>query len=456
MSETTTIKGTWWLPENPDRKLIGEISYSPVDGAELDLFEHFFDQLSTDRFTVWGITVKGKPVSLFDCHTMNITMHMPGARLGKVSSNFGVVGGHYAFAEEMQFVEVTADLSHLFEWARTTGINVEPFKSDNKLHITQARLPDVYLGRHGDLSVRLEFSSKFSPGYGRCELTEYCHLRVSSGELASYEKLEEVIHRIQHFIALGVARPVYALSVKAFTQSAEEIEQQPVEIIRAISVTPTGKRLMPHELQFGLNDLQPDPSFYVQNFLDKHDQLKPVCDLYFSTIYHSDMFLRQRFLALAHAVEAYHRIFFGGQYQSTDEYANGLQKKLIAAIPDEIDRDFKASLKTKLQYLHEFSLRKRIRDICEQFADMLEPSLGNPIKFACSTSELRNRLTHADSEAGEQANPAEWKELWLKSEQLSLLLEVCLLHQLDFSEQKIRELLPRNRRPERIFLNKNR
>ena len=117
MNEDVTIKGLWWLPNQPEKQLAGEITYGPASGARLSLLDHFFQDANLEGFTVWGMTAKGKPVTLFDCYTKNLTMHLPGARVAEVSSYFGVVGGHFSAPAEMKFAKVTADLSHLHEWA---------------------------------------------------------------------------------------------------------------------------------------------------------------------------------------------------------------------------------------------------------------------------------------------------------------------------------------------------
>src|SRR5437773_3680392 len=129
MSEEIRVKGTWWSPEQPGQRLPGELTYSSTGGAELDLFGHFFetsdDSALRRPFTVFGTTVRGRPVTLFDCRTRNLTTHLPGGRSAQIRSNFGVVGGHFATRQEMRFCRVTARFTDLAEWAARTGIRVQ-------------------------------------------------------------------------------------------------------------------------------------------------------------------------------------------------------------------------------------------------------------------------------------------------------------------------------------------
>ena len=456
----TKIKGLWWLPGNPEKQLSGEITYGPTSGVQLSLLDHFFKDSTLDSFTVWGMTVRGKPVTLFNCHTKNLTMHLPGARVAEISSYFGIVGGHFKSPIEVKFLKVFAELSYLHEWTWTSGIKVVPKESGNGWQIAQEMIPEIPLGTFDPFSLALKFTGHLSPGFGDCKLSEDCVFSIEAKELTPYESFQDLIHRFQHFVALGVSRPVYALSVSARVDKPKQVFQgqeiyEEFEIIRKLSHgNEKLESLTPHDMQFCLADLQPQPAQFLKRFFDKHQLLEPVCDLYFSTLYNREMYVQQQFLSLAHAVEAYHRAFIGGKYQPDDTYRNGLQKILWAAIPQDVDADFRASLKNKLKYLHEFSLRKRVQDICVRHAAVLKPFLGEATQFAGAVADQRNWLTHPDAAAEDRPKETDWTGIWLKVEQLSLLIEVCLLQELGFDDDAIAKLLPRNRRTRAIHLNR--
>jgi hypothetical protein len=460
VSETTTIKGTWWLPENPDRKLVGEITYSSTGGAAIDLYDYFLEEWSTAPLTVWGITADGKAVTVFDGYTRNMTEHSSGAKVSKIASNSAVIGGHFESKGHLKFYEVSASLSHLQRWVWSTGIHITPDNSGMKWAITQERQPDISLGMVDGLELVLQFEGQLKPGFGNCELSETCFLTVKAQTATNYAVLERIIQQFQHFLALGISRPVYALSVKGrpekWTDDVAVLAKQPVcEVLRKLAMDGNcTKEIFPQEMQFSMSDLGDDVAGFFGRYFEKYTLLKPVCDLYFSTLYNPGMYTQQRFLALAHAIEAYHRTFVGGQYQSDDEYHEGLEKILRDAIPHDVDVDFRSSLRNKLKYLHEYSLRKRLQDICNQFASILEPHLGAASEFAGITADIRNHLTHRDPRDKSRSELPSGIDLWCRCEQLSLLLEVCLLHQIGFSDEKIKRLLPRNRRPQRIQLNK--
>src|ERR1043166_4875859 len=129
MSKEIRVKGTWWSPDQLGQELPGELTYGPIGGAKLDLFGHFFetsdDSALRRPFTVCGTTVRGRPVTLFDCRTLNLTTHLPGGTSAQIASLFGVVGGHFATRQEMKFCRVTARFTDLTEWTGESGIAIQ-------------------------------------------------------------------------------------------------------------------------------------------------------------------------------------------------------------------------------------------------------------------------------------------------------------------------------------------
>lgn len=460
MNEDVTIKGTWWLPEKPDQVITGDITYGPTSGARLSLLGDFPHDKTPKQFTVWGKTAGGKPTTLFDCHNTRTQYYADGTRISEVSCYFGVVGGHFVTPAEMKFNKITADLSHLYEWVGASGISFTPRTSENTLHVTLIQLPDISFGSLGEFNAAIEFDSLLKQTGSTCVMSEECFLKLETKTPAPYETFADVIGKFQHFVALGVAHPVYVLSVKAYYDKNQCVTNdknisEECEIIKKIFINDDPKEsLNLGDVKYMFRDPLPDLSSCLKRYFDKHKLLKPVYDLYFSTVYNADMYLHQRFLALAHAIEAYHRVSVGGNYQSSDEYRNGLFNILCGALPKDLDKNFRASLKNKFEHLNEYSLRKRIRDICEKHVAVLSPFLGEPGRFAKSVADQRNSLTHRGSTNKNSPQETDWRQVLLMSKQLRLLLEVCLLHEIGFDTDYITKMLSRNRQAHIIRANK--
>jgi hypothetical protein len=211
-------------------------------------------------------------------------------------------------------------------------------------------------------------------------------------------------------------------------------------IIRHLSIREWDREeLIPQDTLFTLSELGDALENAIRCYFLKRDRLQVPVDLYMSTIYHPDQLLRARFLTLVQAIEAYHRVSMPGKYMDEKTYDTGLKELLWQAIPATIDPGFREALKNKLNYLHEFSLRKRIEALTLKYTAVIGKLLGSAADFASTVSELRNRLTHPEpSNAGAKLD---YKMLWHLSEKIALLLETCFLDELGFTENRIKEIV---------------
>src|ERR1039457_5686173 len=98
--EKNVTKAICWREDVPQTRLQGELNYGPTSGADVDLFGHLYDDFfdekkRLERFTLHGLNFKNKPFSLFNSLICGGEINLPGGRSCKISSVFGVVGGHF-------------------------------------------------------------------------------------------------------------------------------------------------------------------------------------------------------------------------------------------------------------------------------------------------------------------------------------------------------------------------
>jgi hypothetical protein len=170
--------------------------------------------------------------------------------------------------------------------------------------------------------------------------------------------------------------------------------------------------------------------------------MRQVYNLYFSILYNSHIYLEDRFINFSQAIETYHRIKIGGKYQSDEEFRQGLYQKLVSVLPQEIDDGFRQSLKRgKLFYANEYSLRKRLQDIIRRLSSEF-PKNFIKSNFVSKVCDTRNYLKHYDQTLKEKA--AKDEELYELTEDLRIILEICLLEELGFTLQDINKMFYNN------------
>jgi hypothetical protein len=156
--------------------------------------------------------------------------------------------------------------------------------------------------------------------------------------------------------------------------------------------------------------------------------MRIVLDAYFATHYASEMFLEHRFLSLVQAAESYHRRRFGGTYQDRETYTSGVYQSLIAAIPPDLEAGFKESLRNRLKYHFEWSLRRRISDLLNKMPPNSE--LQVPAWFSRVVSASRNDLTHLSDDFDAKTTS---DQLGILADGLEVILKTHLLKDLGIS-----------------------
>jgi hypothetical protein len=457
------IKGAWWLPEKPDLKLNGELTYGPTVGAELEVYGDFFNAVDLTpphrKITIWGETIAAKPVTMFKSLATGGNIHVPGGRTTRFISYDAVLGGHFLKPDDMVFTRAEAKLSGLQDWTYMTGISVQPLQDEHGVSL-KSKTPDaVPLGKHHELTIGLEFTSHMSNArLGEYGIKEECSVVLVSDGPTKFQFFRDMIDQVRRFLALGLANPSYELAVKARTDVPEifaggiSIFNDMIIIRKTNAKVDAEARVLPWDMLFSLKDLEPTPALCFSNFLQKGELLAPACDLFFLTFYFGDMYVGQKLLTLCQAAEAFHRAFLPGKYLSDEQYQATVQTELLAAVPQTLDPDFKLSLKNKLKYLHEFSLRKRLLELCNRAGEFLVPLIGDFKNFASLTSEKRNAMTHSEGKKASEPAP-ELLKLWLTCQQLSILLETCILQELGFTPEKLKQKILNSPRARAIGLN---
>lgn len=169
----------------------------------------------------------------------------------------------------------------------------------------------------------------------------------------------------------------------------------------------------------------------------KPSELKPTHDLYFGTLYIPLMYRESHFLSLAQAAESFHRRKYRGKYLSDKDYKE-IPDVLVNAIPLAVKKYFKNSLENKLKYSNEFSLRKRLKEIFDEYQHEIPGVfIKNKGAFIDNVVDTINYLTHYDKDLKERA--ASGNAIFHLTQELKTLLEICLLRELGFGSEEIED-----------------
>ena len=91
------IKGYWWLPKTPTKRISGELTCFQDGRVELDVLGSFFEPpMGIGDLPILpiilGVSDKGKPITLIHCMHLNLSLNFPGMANSKILARFLLFG----------------------------------------------------------------------------------------------------------------------------------------------------------------------------------------------------------------------------------------------------------------------------------------------------------------------------------------------------------------------------
>lgn len=450
MIEEFQYDGEWWTPEEQENKIRGTLYFSPTAGIKLELLGSFKSDAQTIFEIILGSTINGKKITLTRCMQYFRETHTPGGEISKLKISELFVGEHFQKIDNIKFDGIIINYSHLDEWA---GFNTFDYKLDNdgKNIAIQRKEHSIEVKINKNLKLKLCGYANFSSSSGK----KFCVKHVTFFEIKPSKKLEfnkfrKYINILQNLLILAVGDDVaYPLKLRAFIKKGNNIKDVYIYYLITGIKDSTKSR---HFMLFTYDMIRDRFDYFIKNWFENHEQesLKEVLNLYFATIHNQRLYVTNQFLNYIMAIEAFHRHVHNGKYIDDNKYEE-IRDTLIKAIPNSIKSDHRMSLKNRIKYGNEFSLRKRLTELCKEYKQVIPIFIEDKKKFIGQTIDTRNFLTHNDPKSKGQA--CDEKELIILNSKTKILLELCILNVLGFNKDEIKSFFSRFERYQKEFIN---
>jgi len=469
--EEFEYKGLWFLPKSPDHQVSGIIKFHPVEGATLELIGDDFtvdlfeihsdsDQLifgkplitkrDRDVQIVWGYTEKGDPVTLYRCF-YNGDIWATGYRGAKYRVQVILIGHHFEKYEDIKFNSILIHYTYLEQWLGITGFS-GAFTRPNRTKRTSGQIK-----YKTPKPLKINVNNFILAFYYNFYLTgdRFVDVRAEQKtliEIIPNQKLHyddyqgKIIYHIRNFVSLGLQIPILPLSI----QGVMKVKRQEKFItifhnIKGASLSEK-KKFQEKNMLFGYQNISDDFPNYLKNWFDKAEKLKSVFDLYFGLLYIPSIYVHLEFLTLAQALETYHRRMYGGTYMSQDDY-KGVADVLKSAIPQDLDSAHRDSLKKRIEFGYDYSLRKRLGDIVTNilapYQEITLKLIENKNEFIGSLVDTRNYLTHYTEEL-EKVAITEPQQQYIFVQKMKILMQLCFFVELGFPVEVVNKLMENN------------
>ncbi len=453
--EEFVYNGLWWLPDNPNNKVSGTLSFHPVEGIKLELIGSFKEiiDLEKDLTTgiIMGFTTDGKKITLYQCIENRTKLSMPGMLVSFFTANIVFIGQHFEREEDIEFKNLSINYSYLEDWINILAFeNFQAADLDYNLRKYEVRysFPQKIEAKLEGININIYHQLKKHQSRNEVVLKYTAFIELEPHNSLHFNDFEEYINNIGRFLSLAIGKAVYPLAIKGKTKSGiTEIPDKKdynVSIFYLIKGSPDflGK-LDTSKMLFSFSDISSNFEICLKNWFTKSELLKPVYDLYFATLYDPSAYLQFQFLSLAQAIESYHSRIYDGKYLSEEEYKI-IYELLVEAIPREVDKEIKTFFKEKLQYLNQFSLRRRLKDIIKKLGNKADFLIDDIDGFINDVVNTRNYLTNYDRKLEDKVKKG--RELYMIVQIIKFILEVSFLLELEIPKETVDNLVFRNQK----------
>lgn len=450
LADSFEYEGIWCLPDKPNELFLGILKFTPDKGPYLELFghsddiEHAFDQ-EREQEIILG-TAGGTDITLCDCSKLGSKFSsgtMPRSAIS-FRCSYVLTNVHFQKTTDISFETLYLSFSNLNEWFNRSALSIEhPTKDLDILKSTQPAPLEVFKSGEFNLSIHV-FTPMPYTIWGQEDITikQNTFFKLEFSTPKDLEYLFTIMFDIQNFLTLAISKPVRLRSLHCLNRKTESASALPSEIFFWPREMPhTEESILPHSMLFSFDDIKDRHHAVFDNWFNNTNLLRPVLDSYFGTIYAPHMYLEHDFLSLIQAIESFHRrTHVNVELQQQDH------SDRIGSILETTPREHKNWLHQKLQFANEPSLRARLKELLDEFANILQYDSKQKKSFINIVTNTRNYFIHYDESLKEQA--AEDEQLLEIRERLRMLLEMCLLKMLGFTVDEIQKQI--NRRYSRL------
>ncbi|MCT7977715.1 HEPN domain-containing protein [Laspinema olomoucense] len=446
--------GCWWLPSNPDNVVLGILKFTPEKGIELSLFMPLDESARSGSYQplILGLLENEKKVTLYK--SILIFMRLPGTGFNspKYTSEIGLVGHHFNQLNEMLFYKAGVDYSYLRDWAMIPPVPREPIWNENNqmvgMKFNDYNKPSDIVAKTTEGIISVKYGCSEAGKLSELDFKQSAAIVIEPETDCSLEILQQrFIYPLQNFLTFLTGQPNFIVSCHVYycKKNNEDNANQPGKVIdRRIQIIFKKPRIQedrenllhPHEMIFTLEDLKSEFSLIIQKWLNTHQEIDSVCNLFFSTKY-APLYLENEFLNIVQAVESYHRRRRKNNLLPEAEHKNRIEE-ILKNIPDS----YKQWVKGKLHFSNEPNLKDRLEELVQENLLVINSLLGyyhNPDKFIGKVKNTRNFFTHYDKSNENQA--AKGDELYWITRILEFLLQACFLSELGCSPEKRAEII---------------
>ena len=446
IKEEIKRSGIFWLPSVPERQIPGTLSIS--DGGEVQLelsqpldvssLQAIFVGDSPDArlSPILGHVEKGGPIVIDRCyHMLPKTEFVRGRWRAPpvIWARRTFMGLPYQENAALRFNTVTFSVEGIDEWIDISGIEVDTQFENSALTISYNLPEDITFNLENSMRLQITFAwtPPGLPATKRAEVTQKVYFKLIS-EKEEPQELDTFLLVAEKIVAFLCFITNQIVCLEEITATNNNLGH-PVEIYCSSWPYSTDEpKIDKSNMLFGFEKIRDHAEVIINKWIESHEQIVSIFDLYFLTKTGRVGSINLQFLTMVQALEGFHRSTSNEKHMDEDEFKE-IRKNLIKQCPKQ-ERNWFAQ---KLNHANKLTLGNRLERMIEPFNDFMGGE--HSPKLRRSIVETRNELTHLDPDSEHKA--ATGRSLEFLIHKMDALFRLHFLKMIGFNEEEIRSIV---------------
>ena len=401
-------KGNFWLPSEPERKILGTLSISDGGRVELEVDGQLGTSIDNlERIVGYiqkGTSIISTPVTLDDCYYKKISLSGNSPSLIQVSKVFK--GLQYGENEIPRFNTLSFSVEGIDDWIPITGLRVEDNDKTGTPTTSYDQPADFSLKLENGMELRIIWRSSWKYAVTKeAVIREKRYFQLYSTDACELDDFISIARKITEFLCFAINKTVSVDSMSATSKDLPEKDigdgktwLKPINIYyQSWLYSKEEPKIDWYSMLFKFTDIQDDTERIINSWINAYEQIAPAFRLYFLAKLGSQTYMEERFLTLAQGLEA------------CNEKISNVS-----------------------------NLKDSITDIIKPFKDFFGNNQQRD-KLIEKIVDTRNYLTHHNPRKKQKA--AKGKDLWILCLKMEVLFEFHLLKLIGFSEKEIKSIV---------------
>jgi len=441
--DSLTIFGQWWLPENPERSVGGQLRWSVDGAAELSIAGGLADPdagagLDVD-VVVHGRSDEGKRMTILGAYmragrTIGLSEEaIPTSQLW----GFGtlLVGAHVVGPDET-YASASLVADHLEQWAAFPPPTVVREPPYDKVRL-EMRFPDSLEALCDNDRVTLGVSHRehMSRNPAVAEVVAEVELGFRPSESLTLSQIwRQFVTPMLFFLTIATGE---VSRTRRLTLSLRgDWPTSTVDVYDARWRSAGDKEASFWEFLIQRGDIE-DFGDTICRWIRLYNRHPELLLAFFATPYAPAMYAEESFTRTVHSLEAWHRAEVDGTVFPVDVF-HGLIARVEATAANDAEREF---LRVRLQHANSPTLKQRLDAMIELSPPSVRGLLAQMPKLTRKVVNTRNKYAHGLSNVAPVLSDLE--TVWATTT-LTLLFYSLLLGELGFPHERAESLLMRS------------